>query len=62
MSGLMRGDYAARWQAYAIARANNILSVDEIREAEGYGPLAAPGHDGGPMAEAGAERSVPATP
>lgn len=40
MSGLMRGDYAARWAAYAIARANDILSVDEIRDAEGYGPMA----------------------
>lgn len=39
MSGLMRGDYSARWQAYAIARQNNILTVDEIREAEGYSPM-----------------------
>jgi len=37
-SGLVRGDYAARWQSYAIARQHNILSEAEIREAEGYNP------------------------
>jgi HK97 family phage portal protein len=41
LSGLTRGDPATRWAAYAIARTNNILTIDEIREAEGYGPLAA---------------------
>jgi len=38
LSGLMRGDYAARWAAYAVAVQNNILDVNEIREAEGYNP------------------------
>lgn len=38
MSGLMRGDYAARWQAYAVARQNDILTINEIREQEGFGP------------------------
>lgn len=40
LSGLMRGDYATRWTAYGIARDKDILTVDEIREAEGYGPRA----------------------
>lgn len=39
MSGLTRGDFTQRWQSYGIARASDILTVDEIREAEGYGPL-----------------------
>lgn len=38
LSGMMRGDYAARWSAYAIAVDKGILSPDEIREAEGYNP------------------------
>lgn len=38
LSSLMRGDYATRWQAYGIAVQNQILSVDEIREQEGYNP------------------------
>lgn len=38
LSGLLRGDPAQRWQNYAIAAQNNILSIDEIREAEGYNP------------------------
>lgn len=38
MSGLTRGDFTQRWQAYAIARQNGILSVDEIRSQEGYSP------------------------
>jgi HK97 family phage portal protein len=40
VSGLVRGDYAQRFAAYAIARANNFLSVDEVRAAEGYPPMA----------------------
>jgi HK97 family phage portal protein len=40
LSGLMRGDYAARWAAYAVAVQNGILDVNEIREAEGYNPRA----------------------
>jgi len=38
LSGLMSGDYAARWAAYAVAVQNDILDVNEIREAEGYNP------------------------
>lgn len=38
LSSLMRGDYTARWQSYAIAVQNNILDANEIREAEGYNP------------------------
>ena len=43
MSGFDRGDPATRWQNHAIAASNGILTVDEIREVEGYSPL--------PMAE-----------
>ncbi len=38
LSGLMRGDYTARWAAYAVAIDKGILTPDEIREAEGYNP------------------------
>jgi HK97 family phage portal protein len=40
LSGLMRGDYAARWQAAQIAIQNGILTPNEVREAEGYNPRA----------------------
>lgn len=40
MSGLTRGDYATRWAANVAAVGAGILSADEVREAEGYGPLA----------------------
>lgn len=42
LAGLMRGDFATRWQSYALAVQNNILDVNEIREQEGYGPRATP--------------------
>jgi HK97 family phage portal protein len=48
LSGLMRGDYAARWAAYAVAVQNNILDVNEIREAEGYNPRPAGASDAAP--------------
>jgi HK97 family phage portal protein len=38
LSGLMRGDFAARWQANVAAVQAGILDVDEVREAEGYNP------------------------
>lgn len=38
LSGLMRGDYEARWKAHAIAAQHNILDVNEIREVEGWNP------------------------
>jgi len=40
MSGLTRGDFKTRWESYEIAIRNDILTVDEVREAEGYGPMA----------------------
>ena len=42
LSGLMRGDYSARWAAYAIAVDKGILTPDEVRQAEGYNPMPAP--------------------
>lgn len=44
LTSLMRGDYAARWTSYATAIQNKILSVNEIREMEGFNPI-----DGGDM-------------
>lgn len=41
MSGLLRGDYEARWQAHKIAVDAGILTPDEIRETEGWNPLPA---------------------
>lgn len=40
LSGLVRGDYATRWTANVAAVGAKILTADEVREAEGYGPLA----------------------
>lgn len=54
MSGLTRGDYQTRWASYAVAKGQGILTVDEIRAAEGYGPMPADpmmGHNGGPPIE-----------
>ena len=39
MSGFDRGDPATRWNNHAIAATNGILTVDEIREVEGYSPF-----------------------
>jgi HK97 family phage portal protein len=41
LSGLMRGDPEQRWRAHEIAVKNNILSIDEVREIEGYNPAPA---------------------
>lgn len=38
LSGLTRGDFATRWAAWKIAVDTNILTVDEVREIEGWGP------------------------
>lgn len=38
LSGLTRGDYAARWQAHEIAVRNQILDANEVREVEGWNP------------------------
>ena len=40
LSGLVRGDYATRWTANVAAVAANILTADEVRAQEGYGPRA----------------------
>lgn len=40
LSGLMRGDFVARWQAWQIAVSSQILDANEVREAEGYSPRA----------------------
>jgi HK97 family phage portal protein len=40
LSGLMRGDYEARWKAHEIAVRNDILDRNEVREIEGYNPRA----------------------
>ena len=37
-AGMQRGDEAGRWATYQIALANNVLSVAEIRQAEGWPP------------------------
>lgn len=39
LSGLVRGDYATRWTANVAAVAAGILTRDEIRGQEGYGPM-----------------------
>ena len=41
LSGLMRGDYEARWKAHEIAVRNGILDANEVREIEGWNPRAA---------------------
>jgi len=38
LSGFMRGDYTARWQAHEIAVRNDILTRNEVREIEGWNP------------------------
>jgi HK97 family phage portal protein len=42
MSAFDRGSPESRWAAHAIAAANGILSTDEIREIEGWGPKTDP--------------------
>jgi len=41
LSGLLRGDPAQRWASWKIAADANILTVNEIREMEGFNPLPA---------------------
>ena len=48
LSGLQRGDDAARWATYGIAIDKGILTVDEVRALEGFNPMpVAPGAAGG---------------
>ena len=39
LAGLQRGDEAGRWATYGIAIDKGILTVNEVRAAEGYNPL-----------------------
>jgi phage portal protein BeeE len=41
LSGVMRGDYAARWTTNVAAAGAGILTADEVREQEGFNPLPA---------------------
>lgn len=43
LSGFVRGDYQARWAAHKIAVQSKILTVNEVREVEGFNPR--PGGD-----------------
>ena len=40
MSSFDRGDPVTRWRSHAVAAQNGILSINEIREVEGWGPKA----------------------
>jgi hypothetical protein len=40
MSALLRGSPVERWQTNEIAKRNGILTANEIREMEGFGPIA----------------------
>lgn len=59
LAGLMRGDFAARWQALVQAHQAGLLTANEIRVSEGYPPL-----DGGDRLRAmpGEPGAGPATP
>ncbi|UFN48902.1 phage portal protein [Roseomonas sp. OT10] len=46
LSGLMRGDYEARWKAHEIAVRNQILDPNEVREVEGWNPRPAAAQQG----------------
>ena len=39
LSAFLRGDDKTRWETWNIAKSQNILTVDEIRANEGYGPM-----------------------
>lgn len=41
LSGLTRGDFETRWRANVAAVGAGILTVDEVRAAEGWGPMPA---------------------
>jgi HK97 family phage portal protein len=60
LSGLQRGDDAARWQTYALAIENGILTVNEIRKIEGFNPLPPGGVP--PGAAAGTSGGAPGGP
>lgn len=54
LSGLTRGDYSARWQAHKIAVEANILTVNEVRQVEGWNPRADGDGQPAPAAEGAA--------
>ena len=39
LSGFQRADPEGRWRTYQIAKSEGILTVDEIRQLEGFGPM-----------------------
>lgn len=39
LSGLLRGDHAARWAAHKIAIDAGVLTINEVREVEGWSPI-----------------------
>ena len=57
LSGLMRGDYAARWTANVAAVQAGILLPDEVREKEGFNPL--PASAGAKTARLGGSPLIP---
>lgn len=61
LSGLTRGDDAARWAAHKIAVETGVLSADEVRQVEGWNPRPA-GTAPVPPAGAAAADSAPAAP
>jgi HK97 family phage portal protein len=48
LSGMTRGDFATRWSAMVAAVGAGILTADEVREQEGYGPKPADALPGDP--------------
>ena len=50
LSGLVRGDYATRWTANVAAVDAGILTANEVRAQEGYGPMPNPQPNTGPGA------------
>jgi HK97 family phage portal protein len=57
LSGLMRGDFAARWAANVAAVNAGILTPNEIREAEGFNPI-----EGGDVLRGAVASAAPADP
>lgn len=58
ISGLMRVDFQTRWEAWVAATGAGILTKDEVRSVEGWGPLAESANEDNDTTESGA---APAT-
>lgn len=58
MSAFDRGDPATRWQNHSIAISNGILSVDEVREVEGYSPQESEVKQKNPHTEAAKQNTI----